>query len=197
MMQKICDVRAISLKKNILHKLQFYLFVSFLQWWLRFNSDEQKTTLKNLKRGAFYLPFVFCSGQSHLVTRKHKQSKHKQTSSNFKHIGNIKQLEVYLTCHISQNNKVNHIVGNLLCKNRCKCLSVIWNDLCLKSNFSFSYIWPLSTLTCILQASNLRNKTEKFVRFKPTSKVIVWVHISTGWKLFFVCCKMLRHICNI
>ena len=29
----------------------------------------------------------------------------------------IKQLDIYLTSHTSGNNKVNHITGNLLCKN--------------------------------------------------------------------------------
>ena len=37
----------------------------------------------------------------------------------------IERLDIYLTCHTSQNKKVDHIVGNLLSKSKCKCLSVI------------------------------------------------------------------------
>ena len=34
-------------------------------------------------------------------------------------------------CHKSRNNKVDHLVGNLFCKNKCKCLSVKFEMKCL------------------------------------------------------------------
>ena len=41
----------------------------------------------------------------------------------------IKQLDICLTCLTSRNNNTNHIKENLLCRDKCKCLSVIWNEL--------------------------------------------------------------------
>ena len=57
--------------------LPFFVLFAFVQWWLRLNSAEHKTTIMNLEIGAFYLPFVFCSAQSHLKTsRPYQTSKH-------------------------------------------------------------------------------------------------------------------------
>ena len=56
----------------------------------------------------------------------------------------IKQLEIYLTHHKSENNKVNHIKGNPVCKNKCKCLAPIRNDL---STFILFHIFlPLTKI---------------------------------------------------
>ena len=63
---------------------------------MRLSFDEHKATLMNLNIETFYLPFVFCSIQSHLKTSepelpagisetccfKLKNVRHKQTSSN-------------------------------------------------------------------------------------------------------------------
>lgn len=80
----------------------------------------------------------------------------------------IKQFDMYLKRHTNGNNKGSHIRENLLCKNKSKCFSFIWNGL---SSFGVYFIWPPSTLICIFQASNLRNKKKwKVVSCKPTLK---------------------------
>ena len=47
-------------------RFNFTPFVSLAQLWLRLRSDEYETIIINLTIGAFYFPFVFCLGQSHL-----------------------------------------------------------------------------------------------------------------------------------
>lgn len=50
-------------------------------------------------------------------------------------------------------------------KTNAKCIWVIWNVL---STFIFLHLFQYTVL-CILQASNLRNSTEKIVKLKPIS----------------------------
>ena len=42
-----------------------------------------------------------------------------------------------LTCHVSEKNKVYHILGNLVCKGNCNWLEIIWNDLSTSIFFTF------------------------------------------------------------
>ena len=53
-LKKIFDVRAIFLEKNI-RCVRYYLFTMMIEM----SSDEHKTTLMNLKIGAFYPLFIF------------------------------------------------------------------------------------------------------------------------------------------
>ena len=50
-------------------------------------------------------------------------------------------------------------------KTNAKCIWVIWNVL---STYIFLHLFQYTVL-CILQASNLRNSTEKIVKLKPIS----------------------------
>lgn len=50
-------------------------------------------------------------------------------------------------------------------KINAKCIWVIWNVL---STYIFLHLFQYTVL-CILQASNLRNSTEKIVKLKPIS----------------------------
>lgn len=147
-----CLMRGIAFcEKKILHALQFYhFFVSFVQWFLRLWSDEHKTTSMTLKKGTFYLPFVFIP--NHFKTSEPIDP----TTREFIYF--IKQLDIYeRVTLVGIVSIVNHIAGNLICKSKRKCLSVIWNE---RFTFFF-YIWPPSTVICIFRVINLRNRKQK------------------------------------
>ena len=134
----------------------FFVLFAFVQWWLRLNSAEHKTAIMNLEIRAFYLPFVFCSAQSHLKTsRPYQTSKHLRNTpllaekmvtinkllANSQLIDVIKRLGIYLLRHLSGINKLNHIVENIPFKNKCKYLKMLYNVQTNISNSSSCFCW--------------------------------------------------------
>ena len=100
------------------------------------SSDDHKTMLINLRIGDFHLTFFSLFSPkpfqnqwtklNQLPSKKHEKLvdiNKLQGSRELIHV--IKQLDMYLTHHKSENNKVNHIKGNPVCKNKHKCLALI------------------------------------------------------------------------
>ena len=102
------------------------LFISFTQWWLRLSSNKHKAVLIHLKIRAFYFPFAFCLGHSHLKTSGPNQTSyhHRNTPLLIEKMAYITKLQIttepihvikwldkYLTCHTSK--KINENVDQL------------------------------------------------------------------------------------
>ena len=111
----------------------FTLFVSFV--WLTLSSDDDKTMLINLRIGVFhftFFPFTPKPSQNEwtklnqLASKKHEKLVDINILQETREpIHVIKQLDIYLTSHTRENNTVNHVKGNFVCKNKCKCLAFI------------------------------------------------------------------------
>ena len=153
-LRRMLDARDFFLKKWLSYPL-IYPFVSFVQRWLKLSSDNYKATLLNSKIGAFYLPLVFCSGQSHLKTNEPNQTSHHLKNSFCVEKGIHKQTWHIFNKSKGGNSKVNHIVVNLLCKTNVNVdqlfeMSHIYFHL-------FLYLTP-SPVTPTFQSRNLRNE---------------------------------------
>ena len=88
--------------------LPFFVYL-YNDGWLRMSSVEHETTDMNWKKGVFYLQQASCHKPLHI--EKMLDINKLQTTT--KPIHEIERLDMYLMHQARENNKVNHIVGNL------------------------------------------------------------------------------------